>query len=87
MYYLNKEYRLKINTLLKELPEKIKNRTKEWLLIKGYCRAVVEDETCACFATGISSGMLTKTDQRIHKNKINKFKKIFEKYYMEINNE
>jgi len=84
LYYLNKEYQLKMNKLFKALPQKIKKQIKECLLSEGYCRKVVKDETHAYLATGVMKGMLTFLDYGLHWYKIKAFKDVFEKYYKEI---
>ena len=51
MYYLNQEYRKKCKKLLKQLNLDVYEKCKKWLLNKGYCKGVIEDELQAYFST------------------------------------
>ena len=85
LYYLNKKYRKEMNDLIKELPQRMKNRIKSRLLEEGYCGQVVKDETHAYLATGTLKGMVAWYDYIIHFWLLRKFKLTFKKYYKEIN--
>ncbi|MHA1757230.1 MAG: hypothetical protein ACTSVV_10705 [Promethearchaeota archaeon] len=83
-YYLNKAYKKEMNKLIKELPQRMKDRIKKELLSLGYCKQVVKDETQAYLATGIREGMVSIIDYTLYWNLIKKFEKVFKKYYAKI---
>lgn len=87
LYYLNRKYKKEMNKLIKALPQSMVDSIREELLDLGYCKQVVKDETHAYLATGIRWGMVSIINYMIHYRLIGKFKKTFEKYYQEINND
>jgi hypothetical protein len=84
LYYLNKEYKDKVDILIKILPTKIKNQIKDILLEEGYCKTVIQDETNAYLSTDVLPGMVTFLDYMLYWNIIRKFKVLFETYFKEI---
>jgi hypothetical protein len=54
MYFLHPRYRKLCNSLLKNLDRKTYGAGKEWLLKKGYCKKMIDDELQAYFSTSES---------------------------------
>jgi hypothetical protein len=52
LYFLNADYRKKMNALVKALPHSVATKMHNWLLSIGYTWQVIKDETQAYFATG-----------------------------------
>jgi hypothetical protein len=54
MYSLYPRYRKTCNVLLKDVDEKTYGAGKEWLLRKGYCKKIIDDELQAYFSTSVA---------------------------------
>lgn len=52
MYYFNTDYRRSCKKLLNRLDKKVYKQGKKWLLSKGYCKKMVDDELQAYYSTG-----------------------------------
>lgn len=83
-YYLNKAYKKEMSVLIKQLSKRIQKQIKKKLLSLGYCKQVVKDETQTYLSTGIEKGMISIFDYILHWNLLQKFKRVFKKYYKEI---
>jgi len=73
MYYLNEDYRKSCKTLLRKMDKKAYETGKKWLLDKGYCNKMIDDELQAYFSTG---GISVQAD---FQNNFSVFKKQIEK--------
>lgn len=58
LYYTRPEYKLGMDEILKDLPKESKKAMNDFLLGIGYAREVLNDETQAYFATGMSKNVL-----------------------------
>ncbi len=84
LYYLNKEFKKEMNALLKQIPKAMKKQIKKYLLSKGYCRQVIQDESQAYLATGFKWRMISTFNHVFHQFYIRKFRKVFLKYYKRV---
>lgn len=84
LYYLNPRYKKEMNALFNKLSKYTQNSIKNGLVKAGYCSQVIKDETCAYLATGIRKGLINIINYIIDFNTIIQFKKIFNKYYVQI---
>ena len=76
MFYLIKDYKKEMNTLIDNKRKSVKT-CKEILLEMGYCKQVLNDEVQAYFATGLTTKMKCEINDKEY---INQFKKVFKKY-------
>lgn len=80
LYYLNKEYKKKMNKLINNMPIPLRKKAEKSLIELGYCKAVLKDELQAYFATGIDKGIIPDWYKVIYCNYITKIKKVFKEH-------
>jgi hypothetical protein len=73
IYYLDPEYKNKVNELIESLPASEKNKIFDELKQLGYCKQVLKDELNAYSSTGNVFNLLSPTES-------NKFKTLYKQY-------
>jgi hypothetical protein len=81
LYYLDKDYKFKVDYIISELDPKLLNYFKSELLSKGYSKGVIIDEVNAyvCFDSGylLASKKLNKREKKNFDNIKHKLKSLF----------
>jgi hypothetical protein len=72
VYYLNADYRLVVNSMVKSLPTYVSEPIRAWLLKKGYSKALVVDETNAYLTTSGKDELTKRFGKRVG-NRFEKF--------------
>lgn len=84
LYYLNPKYRTEMVTLVNDMPKGMRKMAENHLLDIGYAKTVLEDELHAYFSTGIRKGMICIWHHIVYQRYIQKFRKVFKRYYKEV---
>jgi hypothetical protein len=76
LYFTNKTYKLRMNTLFYGIPDKIKEKIFKKLIKMGYAddKKILIDEAQAFLSTGLYNGLDTKEIKKYEKDFISVFK-------------
>ena len=84
LYYLNKEYKKEMVSLINKMPKGMRKMAEKSLINVGYCKSVLKDELHAYFATGIRKRMICIWHHIVYQRYIQKIKGVFKRYYKEV---